>query len=165
MKRRSVARAKWSWSALALVCALAACTQAVERKWSDGTRRGEGRQSTFTRAEEGLWTYWFPNGELREQGRYLHGRRVGSWRQWYPNGSPRSAGQREWNPTAGGSLREGVWTFWHENGVLAAHGAFEQGLREGQWDYNLDSGALDGNQSGEYHRDQRIDWAASRERR
>ena len=39
----------------------------------------------------------------------------------------------------------------------AAHGAIVHGLREGQWDFSFDSGALDGNRTGEYHRDKRVD--------
>jgi hypothetical protein len=132
--------------------------------WSDGVRRSQGRIA-LARAggapsaparETGPWTWWFPNGERREQGTIAGGRRVGTWTQWYPNGQRRSRGVRAWDEASRASVREGLWTFWHENGERSAVGVYIAGRREGHWDYTLDDGSLDGDRTGEYHHDQRV---------
>ena len=139
---------------------LASCGARVDA-WPDGLRRSEGRlaitSSAAVEREEGPWTWWYPNGELREQGTIENGRRVGTWRQWYPNGQRRSEGARVWDEATRSSLRDGPWTLWFENGERKARGIYVRGKREGQWDYTLDDGSLDGDRTGEYHDDRRID--------
>lgn len=142
--------------AIGLALAPLSCGQVV-RTWPDGTQRAEGRIDRIAGAEEGLWTYWYPTGSLREQGRFDAGRRAGVWIQWFPNGRRRTQGERRWNAPTGASEREGAWTFWHENGVVHARGTFRAGAREGHWDYGLDDGGLDGLRTGEYHDDRKID--------
>lgn len=134
--------------------ALGSCVKTVSRSWSAGTPRFQGTTSRIDGTREGLWTFWFPSGELREQGRYEHGARVGLWKQWYANGSPRSEGEREHLPGQAGSPRTGCWRFWFESGEIEAQGVYVHGLREGHWDYHLSNGELDGDRSGEYHLDQ-----------
>ncbi len=141
----------------AALCAgllLCACLKHVERRWPADTPRFEGEVSRLDGTREGLWTFWFPNGQLREQGRYAHGQRVGPWKQWHANGRARSAGARAADPARGDSPREGYWRFWFENGELESQGVFVRGLREGHWDFHLTDGELDGDRSGEYHLDQ-----------
>ncbi|MBK7645536.1 MAG: hypothetical protein IPJ19_21300 [Planctomycetes bacterium] len=139
------------------MCALAcSCTKRVQGRWGDGELRFEGRVSRLDGEREDLWTWWFPNGERREQGRLEHGQRAGKWRQWYANGQRRSEGEREPSADGRASPREGFWQFWFENGEQSAKGVFIHGLREGHWDFYLTSGKLDGEHSGEYHLDQRI---------
>jgi len=133
---------------------LAGCVKEVRRDWGPGTARFEGSVSRLGGEREGLWTFWFPSGELREQGRYERGLRVGHWKQWHANGATRSEGEREPLPGQQESPREGYWRFWFENGAPEAQGVFVHGLREGHWDYHLTDGELDGNRSGEYHLDQ-----------
>lgn len=143
----------------ALVCAcalLAGCLKHIERSWPSGSQRYEGAISRVDGREEGLWTFWFPNGQMREQGRFAHGLRVGRWRQWHSNGAPRSEGGRTPARDRTASLRTGYWRFWYESGALEGQGVFVDGLREGHWDYFLTDGKLDGDRSGEYHADQRI---------
>ena len=133
-----------------------ACARVV-RTWPDGTKRAEGRLAWLAEVEDGFWTYWYPNGVLREQGRYDRGRRTSVWVQWFPNGQRRSEGRRSWIEATRASEREGPWIFWHENGTVRARGTFRAGAREGRWDYSLDDGGLDGLQSGDYHADRKID--------
>ncbi len=142
------------WAALLLCTSLCACQQQVEARWPAGTTRFVGALSRLRGTREGLWTFWFPNGELREQGPYRDGARVGRWKQWHSNGKPRSEGERADAGTQPGSPRTGYWRFWFENGELEAQGVFVRGLREGHWDYYLTDGDLDGDRSGEYHLDQ-----------
>jgi antitoxin component YwqK of YwqJK toxin-antitoxin module len=134
--------------------ALPACTRHVERDWPRGTKRFEGSVSRIDGAREGLWTFWFPDGMLREQGSYSAGARVGRWKQWHANRQLRSEGEREGTPGSDSSPRTGYWRFWYENGKPEAQGVYVHGLREGHWDYHLTNGTLDGDRSGEYHLDQ-----------
>lgn len=134
--------------------ALCGCSRQVAARWTAGTPRFEGALSRLAGTREGPWTFWFPNGELREQGRYDGGRRVGVWKQWYSNGQPRSEGEREPSASEDASPRTGYWRFWFENGALEAQGVCAHGLREGHWDYYLPDGELDGDRTGEYHLDQ-----------
>jgi MORN repeat variant len=139
----------------ACICTcLPACARHVERDWPSGSPRFEGAVSRFDGEREGLWTFWFPNGALREQGYYSAGQRTGLWKQWYVNGQRRSEGHRSGESGEAGSPRTGFWRFWFENGNLEAQGVYVRGLREGRWDYHLAKGGLDGDHSGEYHRDQ-----------
>ncbi len=139
-----------SRTCLVLACVLVACQRPVERGWPTGKRRASGQVSAIDGREEGLWTFWFPDGQLREQGRYQDGVRVGRWKQWHANGQPRSEGERAWDESTHASERAGHWRFWYENGALEACGAYERGLREGSWDFYLDDGHLDGDRTGEY---------------
>jgi len=139
---------------LLLWLALCGCSRQVTAQWAGGTPRFEGTQARFSGAREGPWKFWFPNGQLREQGRYEDGLRVGPWKQWYANGELRSEGEREADRVQGVSPRAGCWRFRFENGALEAQGVFVHGLREGHWDYYLPDGDLDGDRTGEYHLDQ-----------
>jgi antitoxin component YwqK of YwqJK toxin-antitoxin module len=122
----------------------------------EDVERSVGRRSPTTRAEEGFWTYWYPNGALREQGRYIGGRRVGEWEQFHANGVRWARGCRAWNPATGACERVGLWTFWYSNGQREARGVFVAGRREGHWEYAHRDGSLDGDRSGEYHDDVRF---------
>lgn len=134
-----------------------ACSRGVERYYADGVCRAAGREAWISRAETGEWTYWYPSGEPRESGRLSEGTRIGTWTQWWPNGQLRSRGERRFDARARGSVRVGPWTTWHANGVRESAGAYARGEREGHWDFTLDDGSLDGDRTGEYHRDAKID--------
>jgi hypothetical protein len=142
------------WAALVCCTLLGACRQHVERAWASGKPRFSGAVSRLDGEREGSWTFWFPNGQLRERGEYRDGLRTGRWKQWHANGQPRSEGDRSGVAAAAGSPRTGYWRFWFENGKLEGQGVFVRGLREGHWDYHLTDGELDGDRSGEYHLDQ-----------
>ena len=134
----------------------AACTRSEVRYWPDGTRRLEGRVSTWTGREEGAWRWFHPNGEVREEGRYDDGARTGTWQEWWSNGQRRARGERGSGTDGRTGVRTGAWTFWHSNGVVSARGAYADGEREGWWECSLDNGALDGDASGLWHRGQPV---------
>ncbi len=142
------------WATLLGGLGLAGCRRSVASHWPTDTARSAGALSRLQGTREGLWTFWFPNGELREQGRYQDGLRVGTWKQWHANGQARSEGEREADAALDASPRTGCWRFWFENGALEAQGVYVHGLREGHWDYHFTDGELDGDRSGEYHLDQ-----------
>jgi len=133
--------------------------------YAEGSKRFEGSvqrslgavDAAWSPVEDGEWTYWFPNGERRESGRYENGRRTGLWTQWYPHGQRRSQGARAWNGEARAALREGPWTFWYASGEIESRGVYRAGQREGQWEFTHDDGGLDGDKTGQYHDDRRID--------
>jgi antitoxin component YwqK of YwqJK toxin-antitoxin module len=125
--------------------------------YADGSPRAEGCVSWIDRREVGFWTFLYPNGALREQGRYEDGHRTGVWEQWFANGARRSYGERRYNRATRGSEREGMWTLWHANGQRAAAGTYRAGKREGHWDYSHPDGGLDGDRTGEYHDDVKLD--------
>jgi len=134
--------------------ALCGCSKPVAAHWAGGAPRFEGALARLSGTREGNWTFWFPNGGLREQGCYAGGLRVGIWKQWYANGELRSEGEREAAADENASPRTGYWRLWFENGAPEAQGVFVHGLREGHWDYHLTDGELDGDRTGEYHLDQ-----------
>ena len=35
---------------------------------------------------DGLWTVWYPNGQMKEEGNYLMGVKHGMWVEWYEDG-------------------------------------------------------------------------------
>jgi hypothetical protein len=139
------------------VASLAAACAPKTIDYPGGTLRAEGRLSWLTHRETGYWTFNYPNGALRERGGYEDGHRVGVWEQWFPNGMPRTRGERRYDPSRRSSPREGLWTLWHENGRVMAVGPYRAGKREGHWDYSHPDGGLDGDRSGEYLDDVKID--------
>lgn len=36
--------------------------------------------------QDGLWTFWYKNGQMKEEGRYRKGVKDGMWVEWYPDG-------------------------------------------------------------------------------
>jgi len=135
---------------------LVGCEKKEVRAGPTGHVRFEGQRSRVTGRETGEWTWYFPDGSLRERGAFEDGRRVGSWTQWWSNGERRSEGVRVWDAETRTSPREGAWTFWHPNGALASRGMCRGGRREGWWEFSLDDGRLDGDKSGLYHANFRI---------
>lgn len=140
-----------------LLSGLAACQRAEVRHWPTGAPRSEGRRARLSGLEEGLWTYYYPNGQRREEGRYEAGRRVGRWREWHSNGAPRAEGERHWLASSGASPRDGLWVLWYEEGSTEGRGVYRAGLREGHWDYFRHDGSLDHERTGEYHDDQLLE--------
>lgn len=140
----------------ALVLLLGACARTAARV-SDGVVRAEGERSRWSGREQGEWTWWHASGEIAERGRFEDGREIGLWMQWYPSGQIRSRGERAWNPLTRRSERQGAWVLWHPSGAEAARGAYVDGRREGRWEYTNEDGTFDGDESGEYHRDVKVD--------
>ncbi len=142
--------------AAGVLASLAGCTREVRVAGVTDSVRIEGSDSRWTGEDTGTWTWSFPDGTQRERGTLADGRRVGTWSQWWSNGERRSEGRRDYDERTRTSPREGPWTFWHPNGAVAARGIYRHGKREGTWEYSLDDGRLDGDQTGLYHDDLKI---------
>ncbi|MCY2960872.1 MAG: hypothetical protein NTY35_11960 [Planctomycetota bacterium] len=135
---------------------LPACTREVQVAGFAESPRIVGQRSRWTGEDTGTWAWSYPDGTARERGDLEDGHRVGTWSQWWSNGERRSEGRRVFDAKTASSPREGPWCFWHPNGAIAARGIYRHGEREGAWEYSLDDGRLDGNQSGIYHDDRKI---------
>jgi len=153
--RGHAARRALPYLVLGLAVVLSGCREEIT--WHrNGVRHASGPVA-LDRLRTGTWRFWYPSGQLREEGRYADGHRVGVWTQWHPGGQKASAGQRVWDPERGASLREGPWTFWWPNGNVRARGRFERGLRTGPWEVRIDTGRLDPERSGVYAAGERLD--------
>ncbi len=119
---------------------LASCRfehKVVEETWDDGSPRrvciykgkGEGRElireTTYYASQvrqmegtyknnkrDGLWTYWYENGNMWSQGMYLNGKSDGKRTTFFENGKVRYEGFYKQD------MRVGKWRFFDENGRL-----------------------------------------------
>lgn len=136
LARGARARAARGRSRIALLLALLPLVGCGERSlatWGEGVVRFEG--AGRPRAEEGPWSLWYRDGQLRARGAFEDGLRTGVWETFYPSGGQgggiQSRGERLPLRAEGRSPRHGPWSFWHPNGRLLRRGRFERGLEEG----------------------------------
>ena len=59
---------------------------------------------------DGLWSFWFENGQMWTGGTYKDGVQDGLWTEWYENG------QKRWERTYKDGKWEGKRNSWYENG-------------------------------------------------
>jgi hypothetical protein len=133
---------------LGLGC-LIACDPPRPSQHEQGVRRYQGQGAPG--AEEGLWTTWYFDGQMRSRGHYSGGLKLGIWETWYRNGQRESQGERV--PVQGTrvSLRGGTWTYWHEgSGRKKSEGRFQAGRREGPWFFWKNDGSVDEQRTGNY---------------
>jgi hypothetical protein len=52
--------------------------------YSDSILVAKGHYTNGT--QEGLWTYYYKNGHMKEEGHYRNGIKEGMWVEWYPDG-------------------------------------------------------------------------------
>ena len=64
-----------------------------------------------------------------EEGEYLDGERNGLWVWYYGNGQKSFEGEFQ----AGAAV--GKHRYWHDNGQMSEIGGYEAGERDGRWDY------------------------------
>ena len=86
--------------------------------------------------EDGLWRFWYENGQLKRQGNFVNGNAEGLWRFWYENGQLSQQGN-----TVNGN-EEGLWRFWYENGQLKQQGNYVNDEMEGLWRFWYENGQL-----------------------
>jgi hypothetical protein len=135
---------------------LTGCAEHVEKVWPDGTARFDGAV-TIEGERDGEWSFHYPDGSLREQGRYDNGQRIGTWRQWHKDGQLISEGERRFDAGTSASERQGAWTFWYADGTVRARGLFSAGRREGPWEFFDEEGLADPEQTGSYVDGERTD--------
>jgi len=64
----------------------------------------------------GPCTRWYNNGQIKEQGNYIHCREHGKWIYYFENGQKQSEG--EYNKAE----KIGTWTEWNEKGEIIKGG-------------------------------------------
>jgi antitoxin component YwqK of YwqJK toxin-antitoxin module len=129
----------------------------------DGVLTGEGILDTAGR-QQGLWKEYHPNGELKLQGEYLNGKRIGDWVFYYPNKKIEQKGKYDkkgkaqgawkWYYESGNLLREenyrndledGTMIEYSDSGKVITKGDFMDGLKEGPWILELPEYREEGN--------------------
>ena len=109
-------------------------------------------QSKKRKVRTGLWTYWYPSGQMIQKGAYENDRRVGIWTSWYPNG------QLQLEYLYGKDIKiinfwleggeqilaegEGEMMGFHENGETKYVGAVKDSMRSGTWQAFYPNGQL-----------------------
>lgn len=75
--------------------------------------------------KEGVWVFWYENGQLEAEGSYVDGKKEGVMKRWYYEGQLSEEGFY----LAG--KKEGVWKQWYYEGQLSEEGFYVAGLKEG----------------------------------
>jgi uncharacterized protein len=99
--------------------------------YETGEIKGEGDYKDGVRV--GAWKFFYADGKTDQQGKYdQKGRPVGDWKWYYENGQL----LREESYTDG--LRNGTMTEYDENGIIITQGEYIDGLKEGHWFFQID---------------------------
>jgi peroxiredoxin len=91
----------------------------------------------------GAWQWWYPNGNLKQQGSYAPmGFRTGWWSFHHPDGTVQAAGS--YGSESDGMLdrQQGPWTYRRADGSVAATGPFIEGSRSLVWTTRAPDAAL-----------------------
>jgi len=116
---------------------------AYTEHYSNGQKKLEGCYGNNLR--EGNWEYWYDDGQEFAKGSFKEGRRDGQWTYWHENGQKSAKGSftsRSYHygskygegvgsyqnkvPWVGAKeeQKDGLWTYWHANGLKAAEGNY-----------------------------------------
>lgn len=95
--------------------------------------------------EEGLWRFWYADGQLRSEGAYTAGKRNGTWTEWAPAGWKQASG-----PYVRGE-RTGLWTTWYPSGQRQTEIYWIKGHRTGPYHGWYESGGIE--RTGNYQND------------
>ncbi len=118
--------------------------------YPNGQKAAEGMM--LEGAKNGLWRTWSEEGKRLSEVQYATYKTTrllggiggpsqvestesfldGPARAWYPNGKLRSEGRYAKN------CREGLWTFYNEDGAIEATGEYHNDGREGEWSVRED---------------------------
>lgn len=87
-------------------------------------------------AQEGVWTYYWPNGNPKARGEFVGDTREGPWTWWYENGNKRIEGSFT------SEHKDGLWRHWYSDGTPWMSGWFDKGRKTGEWSTYVKSGEL-----------------------
>ena len=79
--------------------------------------------------EDGLYTYWYNDGQKEQEGTYKGGEKDGKWTKWYNDG------QKQSEETLKNKKEDGLWTYWHKNGHKKSEKKYSDGKGQGLWTY------------------------------
>jgi antitoxin component YwqK of YwqJK toxin-antitoxin module len=94
--------------------------------YENGNKSSEGNY--VAGKSEGVWKFWFESGELKSEGEYLDNEKDGVWNYWYQNGE-----QKVKEIYKKGSITFGE--VYHMNGKLSCKGNYSNGVEMGIWTY------------------------------
>tara|TARA_B100000902_G_scaffold332536_1_gene330535 strand:+ start:92 stop:724 length:633 start_codon:yes stop_codon:yes gene_type:complete len=112
--------------------------QGIHREWW-GTDDGKGQcclrfEGNYENGyREGLWKWWYQNGQLMEEGKYAHrngmGNREGLWKEYYKDGTLKSEGEYMYftSNAAKSFVRHNIWKEYDETGNLISQKTYEYG--------------------------------------
>lgn len=99
-------------------------------------------------ARDGVWTYWYPNGQVQRTEQYSNGMMVGIWTGYFENGVVShvlnfttgdavyyfSNGKKQSEgKIANNMVQEGHWTGWYQHGLKNFEGNYVNGIKDGLW--------------------------------
>lgn len=123
--------------------------------YKDGKITGEGIIDDEG-VKDGPWKEFYSDGQLRSEGSYRNGKKIGKWRFYHPNSNLEQEGNFNNQGNADGiwkwyydnnslmreesymnGKQEGLFTEYDENGRIIVQGEYVDGLEEGLWKYQL----------------------------
>ncbi len=93
--------------------------------WSNGNKKYEGEYSAGK--VDGQWTYWYFNGEKRCEGKYEKGDQQGEWSYYHKNGKLKT------KPTYIDDEKNGASVFFYDNGDKLEEANFSKGNLDGEF--------------------------------
>lgn len=123
--------------------------QNEEKKWAVIDRFKDGQvqmtgvyKSKKLKKKNGLFTYFYPNGQKKTQKNFLKDKMVGASTSWYESGNIEQKGSydRKGNKT-------GDWKFWYENGNIDSEGGYQKDERVNSWKWYFENGQLSADES------------------
>jgi antitoxin component YwqK of YwqJK toxin-antitoxin module len=100
--------------------------------YPDGKKKAEG----FIKYghQDGKWTFWYENGQMKEEGSYNfkeNGGKDGKWTLWYENGQMKEEGSYSWGD------KDGAWTYWYRDGQKKRENTYEyeKEIESREWYY------------------------------
>lgn len=104
--------------------------------YKDGDLMGEGIYDEKG-YQQGKWKEFYSSGELRAEGEYLDGRKLGDWVFYHQNGKIEQKGK-----FLKGAKPSGTWVWYYEKGSLLREEKFTNGLENGSMAEYNDSGRV-----------------------
>ena len=102
--------------------------------YDSGEKMSEGEMQKGQ--ENGEWTQWHENGNIKSVGYYTNGLQDSLW-QWYDE-----SGVQTCSGTFLLGKENGNWMHYFPNGLVSDFGAYRNGTMEGLWKYFYEIGSL-----------------------
>ena len=93
-----------------------------------GNITGKTEQGTIRNGKkEGLWVYYYDNGQLSYKGTFKFGKKDGTWVYYHSNG------QLSYKVTYKDDKKDGPYVNYYDNGQLGSKGTYKNGKEDGRW--------------------------------
>ena len=93
-----------------------------------GNITGKTEQGTIRNGKkEGLWVYYYDNGQVSSRGDYKVGKKDGTWVYYHSNG------QLSYKVTYQDNKKDGPYVNYYDNRQLASKGTYKDGKEVGRW--------------------------------